>query len=380
MAFEPVLLFQIALILLVAKVFGEVAERLKMSAIVGEIVAGLALGPLLHFVAPNEFLGQIANFGMLFIAFLIGIGIKFGEGKKDIADGSAIALAVSAASFLAGTAAGFYMFNSIGIGLFVGAAMMVSSTSVGIKSLADVGDIRSKAHDMIIMANKVDDILAVMAVSIVSSYIIFSVRNLYNMAAITAALGIALIFLLIYGAKWLAKIRMGRLKDENLILSLPLSAIFIASFIADKAGIASVAGAFLVGVAMGRMPSAETSVAPKMKILSYGFFAPLFFAYSAVLFQASSGAVADAVAISAVVIIVSFLCATIAGRRLGFSKKESMIIGASKTPRGEFSVIIAGIALAGAAITADAYSSIVLAILITALAAPFMMRALYRRA
>lgn len=379
MAFEPIFLAQVALILLVAKVFGEVAERLKMSSIVGEIVAGLVLGPVLHFVAPNEFLGQIANFGMLFIAFLIGINIKFDEGRKDIADSAVIAFAVSIASFAAGMFIGMQIFSSFEIGLFIGAAMMVSSTSIGIRSLVDVGDIRSKAHDIIITVSKADDILAIMAVSIVSSYIIFSARNIYTVMMITAALGIAIVFLVAFGSKWLSKIKIGRLKDDNLVLSLPLSAIFIASFIADSAGIASVAGAFLIGIAMGRLPSAEASLMPKMKILSYGFFAPLFFAYSAVILQAPPAAVATAIIISVSVAVVSFLCAAAAGRRLGFNGKDGMIIGASKMPRGEFSMIIASIALSGAAITAAAYSSIVLSILIMATAAPFVMRIIYRR-
>ena len=382
MAFDAIFLFEIALILFLAKVFGEVAERLKMSPIVGEIAAGLLIGPILLIVTPNDFLLQMANLGILFIAFLIGINVKFDEARKDAVEGAVMTLVISAVSFISGTAVGVYFFQSLETGLFIGAAMMVSSTSIGIKSLIDAGDIKSRVHDAIITMSRVGDLLSVVAIAAVFSYITPRLTALNEMAALLAVIiGVAAV-LAVFGAKHIGRAfsAVGRLKDEHIALSIPLSIIFVIAFLSESAGIAGIAGAFLVGMALSRSPMTETSIIPKMKILAYGFFAPMFFAYSAVLLDVSTFAsVMPALAASVILVTAATLAgSSIIGRRYGFRGGDALKIGAAKLPRGEFSVIIAQIGLAGL-ITGAVYSLIILTVLATAVITPVAMRILYRR-
>lgn len=380
MAFDAIFLFEIALILFLAKVFGEVAERLKISPIAGEIAAGLLIGPILLIVRPSDFLGQMANLGMLFIAFLIGINIKFDEPRKDVADGAIMAVAISAASFVAGAAVGLYFFQSLLTGLFIGAAMMMASTSIGIKSMIDAGEIKSRAHDIITTISKADDLIAIAVITAVFGYT--ASAGIHEIAALMAAVVIIAVVLAAFCSKYIGSAfsAVHRLKDEHIALSLPLSIIFIIALLSESVGIASIAGAFLVGVALSRSPITESAIVPKMKILAYGFFVPLFFAYSAVLLDVSIFTPVLPALVASVVIVsgATFAVSSGVGRRYGFRGPEALRIGAAKLPRGEFSVIMAQIGLAGL-ITGQVYALIILTVLATAVITPIVMKIMYRR-
>src|SRR3989338_11588659 len=99
MALEVQVLLDIAIILIAAKILGEIAQRLKFSSLVGEVIAGLVVGPLLGIVHPSALLSQVASFGILFLLFLIGLNTKFDEFKKDIYRGSFLAATVAVLFF-----------------------------------------------------------------------------------------------------------------------------------------------------------------------------------------------------------------------------------------------------------------------------------------
>ena len=382
MAFDAIFLFDIAIILFFAKVLGEVAERFRMPPIAGELLAGLILGPLLLVVRPNDFLGQMANLGMLFIAFLIGLAVKFDETRKDATDGAIIALVISAVSFAAGAFVGAFFFHSLVAGLFIGAAMMVSSTSIGTKFLIDSGDIKSRVHDIVITANKAGDIIAIIAVTAVFGYAASGILVMHEIVILAVVVMVISAALLVFGAKHIgaAFSRITILKDENITLSIPLSIIFVMSFVFESFGISSIVGAFLVGLALSRSSITESSIIPKMKILTYGFFAPFFFAYSAILLDISVFFEAVPALVTFVVLMAAatFAASFVAGRRYGFAGIDALKIGAAKLPRGEFSVIIAHIGLAGM-ITSPSYSFVILTVLATAIITPILMKVLYRR-
>ena len=375
MAFDPIFLFELAIILFAAKVLGEAAERLRLSHLVGEMAAGLVLGPILHFVRPGDFLGQMANLGMLFIAFLIGTSIKLEQGRKDAAEGAAAALGASAISFIAGAVAGMYFFGSVEAGIFTGAVLMFSSTSLGIKSLVDAGDIRSRAHDTMVSISKFSDIIAVSVIALLSNYFIL------NGQIAAFAVFIAAAAIIIAGSRHIGKAvsAAGRLKDEHIMLSVPLAAIFIIAFFSDTYGIAAVSGAFLAGAAMSRSSVTESSVMPKMKILTYGFFAPLFFAYSVALVEFHTELVLTVAAISLISILSAFAAYSAISMRLGFGRRDGMVIGASKIARGELSVMALSIALSAAIITNAVYSVVIASVVVTAIAGPVVVKVLYRR-
>ena len=114
-------------------------------------------------------------------------------------------------------------------------------------------------------------------------------------------------------------------------------------------------------------------------LLTYGFFAPLFFAYSVALVEFHTELVLTVAAISLISILSAFAAYSAISMRLGFGRRDGMVIGASKIARGELSVMALSIALSAAIITNAVYSVVIASVVVTAIAGPVVVKVLYRR-
>src|SRR3989344_4127868 len=321
MALEVQVLLDIALILVVAKIFGEIATRLKFSSLIGEILAGILLGPVLLIVHPNDFLERVASFGILFLLFLIGLHTRFDEFKKDIYKGSVLAVAGAIISFVAGFMIGFGVFNSFTTGIVLVVALFF------------------------------------------------------------AVLGFFFLILTV-GSKFVSRFldAFKNVKDEQIMLSIPLVVLFIVAFISEHVGIAGVIGAFLAGIAMNRSPLAESVIAPKIKTIGYGFFIPLFFAYSAVILDLGTLVNYGGMILLLVVAIAfsKILGCGFLGSIYGFSKKEQLMIGIGMIALGEYSILVAQIALTAGAISQTVYTIVIAVVLISIVMTPVLMRIVHK--
>src|SRR3989344_9199505 len=133
---DAFVLLEIGIILLLAKLFGEVTRRLKLSSIVGEVVAGIVAGSIFHF-RPDHFLEIISGIGILILVFLIGLETRFEEIKNDVYRGSILAIIGSLFTFVGGLILGELIFGSINTGIVIGIAMISTSTAIPIKALMD---------------------------------------------------------------------------------------------------------------------------------------------------------------------------------------------------------------------------------------------------
>ncbi len=114
------LFLDLALLLLAAKILGILTEKAGFSTLIGEILAGILLGPILLLVHPAESLEMLANLGLIVLLFLIGLETKYEDIKKDTYVGSFLAFTGSLLSFIGGLAVGIYFFDSFNTGLFIG--------------------------------------------------------------------------------------------------------------------------------------------------------------------------------------------------------------------------------------------------------------------
>jgi Kef-type K+ transport system membrane component KefB len=383
MALDVVLLLDIALILILAKVLGEIAERLHVSSLVGEVVAGLILGPLLLIIKPDAFLEQIAGFGILFLLFLIGLNTKFDDVRKDVYKGSVLAVGGAVLSFIAGFLAGYLFFNSVDTGIFLGIAILSTSTAITLRSLADIGEIKTRVYEMALAVDMADEVIAILALSLLTTYFTFGFVQLWAVVALFfIVLGFFLVILTVGAAAIGRFLEMFRVvKDEHMLIAIPLVIIFAVAFLSEQVGIAGVTGAFLAGMAMSRSSLTESVIKPKISTIGHGFFIPLFFAYSAIVMdltalQANIGVILMLVFAAALakMIGVGWL-----SRFYRFAKREQRLLGASMVPRGEYAVVIAQIGLTAAIITAQVYSIVIAFVVITIVVTPVLLRFMSRR-
>jgi Kef-type K+ transport system membrane component KefB len=378
MALEVVLLLDIALILLLAKILGEIAERFGLSSLIGEMAAGIILGPVLMLVKPNVFLEQVAGFGILFLLFLIGLGTRFDDVKKDAYKGSVLAVLGAVLTFVGGLAVGILLFHDTNIGIFLGIAMISTSTAITLRSLIDIGEMKTRVYEASLAIDMADEVIAILALSLLTTYFTFGSVQIWTVAALFfAVLGFFLVITTV-GSKIVSKF-LGFFKvmqDEQILVSIPLVIVFAVAFLSEQVGIAGVTGAFLAGMAMNKSRLAEEVIIPKMKIIGYGFFIPLFFAYSAVIFDMTTLISSWGIILLLLVIAAGakFIGCGYFSRFYKFGPREQMLIGIGMIPRGEYAIVISQLALSLAIITNELYTVVVSTVVLTILLTPALMK------
>lgn len=372
------ILLSIALILLFAKIFGEIAERMKVSALVGEIFAGILLGPILLWVTPSEILAEVAGFGILFLLFLIGLETNFDHVKKEIYPGSYLSIAGCGLSFVFGFLTGLFIFNSFDIGLFLGFAILSTSTAITIRSLSNIGEFKTKLYNIALAIDMADEVIAILAISLLTAYFTYGGIMLWEIAAMFFAILGFMLLIITVGSKFIGRCLRAfqTLRDEQIIVAISLVIVFLVSFASENVGIAGVTGAFLAGIAMSKSHLTEPIIIPKMKIIGYGFFIPLFFAYSAVLMDLGALFTSwDLILLLVVLGLIGKLVGVgVLSRIFRFRGREQAALGISMLPRGEYSILIAQIALGAAIITAELYTVVIAFVLITIIMTPILLR------
>jgi len=376
------ILLDIALILITAKIFGEIAERFKTSHLVGEILAGILIGPVLHLIYPGsiEFLSLFSLIGVVLLLYLIGLSTKFEDIKEDIYPGTYIAIVAALVSLASGFLLGFLLFQSFDIGLIIGIVLMGTSTAIPVKILADMGEMRSKVGRLLITTSMADDIITLIALAAVSTFFTFGAVQLWQIVALVFTVIGFILAAITVGEKMSNKILsfIQKMRDEQILLVVPLAIIFVVAFVSQRIGVAAVTGAFLAGMAMSKSVFSETVIAPKIKAIGYGFFIPIFFAYSALIIDLNLLA-EYWWTILLLVVIGGTLKAVASGWMSGFFGlygKDKSIMAIGMVPRGEYGIVISQIAFGIGIISNSLYGALVAFVAITAIITPILFRLL----
>jgi len=316
------------------------------------------------------------------VLFLIGLHTRFDEFKKDIYKGSFLALTGALISFAAGFMIGYGVFSSFTTGIVLGVVLLSSSTAIALQSLADVGEFRTNLYNKLTAISSADDVVGILALSLLTTYLTYGTFEIWKVIALFFAVLGFFFLILTVGSKFVSRFldAFKNVKDEQIMLSIPLVVLFIVAFISEHVGIAGVIGAFLAGIAMNRSPLAESVIAPKIKTIGYGFFIPLFFAYSAVILDLGTLVNYGGMILLLVVAIAfsKILGCGFLGSIYGFSKKEQLMIGIGMIALGEYSILVAQIALTAGAISQTVYTIVIAVVLISIVMTPVLMRIVHK--
>ncbi|CAN5825461.1 cation:proton antiporter [soil metagenome] len=369
-------LFALFVMLVSAKLLAELFERLKQPAVVGEILAGVIIGPsVLGLVEPSNILDIVAEIGVIFLLFNVGLETK----PQDVLAVGKHALLVGILGVILPFAAGYLISiwwgGSTVESMFIGAAMVATSVGITARVLGSLGLLDREAARIILGAAIIDDILGLIILSVVSSFSTGSV-NYWTLIG-TAGLAIAFtVFVATVGAKMMTRLAP---KINNLHMSKPFfnaGLIFCLglSFAAIYIGVAAIIGAFLAGMAMAE----ATEDNPKMHKLSSGvmeFLVPFFLVNIGM--QLNLSIFRDmSVVLFAVIITVAAILTKFVGCGLGAigkGKREAAQVGIGMVPRGEVGIVVAQIGLGLAAIGDNYFGAVLfMAIATTLIAPPFI--------
>jgi Kef-type K+ transport system membrane component KefB len=363
------------LLLLAAKVGDEVFKRIGQPTLIGEILAGVLVGPaLLGWVEPTETLEVFAELGAVVLLFWVGLETKidtiWSVGRAAAFVGIlGVVLPFGGGALLAGAAG-----EGTAVIVFTGAALV--ATSVGITSavLGELGLVSSPAGRTILGAAVVDDILAMLILG--AAVGLAGGGANYAGLALSTVLAIAFVAFFALGGTALARRRPGLLKTPHFSESPFLPAVLVClglAALAAEVGLAAIIGAFLAGMIVAETAEqhpVEEEVAPL-----YAFFPPFFFAFIGLQLDfgqyTDPGTLALLAAVTVVAIATKFVGSWLGARSLG--SREAVIVGIGMVPRGEVGIVIAGIALAEGAVSEQFFAVVVgMSVLTTVLAPPFL--------
>lgn len=398
-----VLLIQVAVLLLAARTFAEIAQRLGQPSVVGELLAGIILGPSLlsgyfpvisSWIVPQTpvqgyLIELVSMFGAMFLLIITGLETDIPLIKRKGKTVLSIAAGGLILPFLSGFLMAVYLpdflvqdqHERIVFDLFVATSMAVSSIPVVAKVLIDLNLMRRDLGQTILAAGMVDDTTAWILLSVI--------LGLAGGAAVTAgsvlyAIGkiVAFMVLSFTAGKWLVKKGLHFVQDyaqsNYSILTYVVVIAFIFGAVAQALEVESVLGAFIAGIIFGMLPRLPKNVIRKLEAIALGIFAPVFFAVSGLKVDVVSLLQPELLLITGIVLAVAIFGkmagAYFGARIIGQSHWSALAFGSALNARGAVEVIIASIGLSMGILSQDMYSIIVLMAMITSLMAPALLK------
>ncbi|WP_031497224.1 cation:proton antiporter [Bryobacter aggregatus] len=374
------LLMQMLLLFGAAKLFAEFAQRLGQPAVVGELIAGVLIGPsVLDWVRPNEFLTVFSELGVLFLLFQVGLELKDFKLMRVGWDALLIAVAGVLLPFIVGRQIMLALGHPGLEAAFVGASMVATSVGITAKVLADLKLLNVRASKIILAAAIIDDVLGLIVLAVVSSLAKGTV-NYYELG-ITAVLAIGFTLIVAqFGTKAFEKLvpRMDRRMSgahNQFVLSILL--LFALSVLASIAGVAAIIGAFLAGMALASSVDEHTKeqTAGVTEFLVPFFLAGIGLHMDLSVFQNPSTLwVCGLILLAA--ILSKFLGCGLGALRLGV--RDAARVGIGMVPRGEVGMVVAQIGNSIGVIPKDVYAIVVFMSIATTMVAPPLLKLAYR--
>ena len=380
-------LLDVALILLTAKVFGIIARKLHAPEVVGEIIAGLLIGPaVLGIVGQSDFISKMSEIGVIMLMFEAGLSTDMKKLRQTGLKATAIACAgvfvpvvLGALLFMA-----FYGFGPIGSpqfikGLFIGTVMAATSVSITVAALKELGKLSSTVGTTIVSAAIIDDVIGIVVLTFVLSSTGSGSSVWITMLKAVMFFAIAIVtgFIVYKAFKWLD----ARYEHTRRIPIAALVYCIIMAYVAERFfGIADITGAYVAGVVLCNLHDVKY-VERKVDVSSYMVFAPIFFAGIGlkVSFESmNTTLLLFSVAFVAVALLSKIIGCGLVSRVCKFKWGDSLKIGIGMMTRGEVALITAQKGLNAGLITADYFTAVILMILVSSILAPILLKLLYR--
>lgn len=378
------LLLGLVIAWLAAKLAGEGMERLGQTAVLGELLAGVLIGPgLLGFVHESAILHALAEIGVVILLFEIGLESDLGELLRAGPQSTVVALVGVACPFLLGFAVAARWGEPKLVAVFVGATLTATSVGITARVLSDLGRLQEVTARVILGAAVIDDILGLVILAVVTGLV---QTGAFSAAAAGWILVKALAFLLVaigLGIRYAPTLLtwVGQMKARgSLIVYAVLFCVLLAA-VAERLGLATIVGAFTAGLILARTEQSahiERQINPVADL-----FVPIFFVTIGMKVQpamlspfAAGGGLALALLLT-VVAVVGKLAAGLGVYQRGVRRWP---VGVGMIPRGEVGLIFAGIGLAHRVIDTNLYAALVTMMMVTTFMAPPWLKALYREA
>ena len=384
------LLVQIISIIIVARIFGWFFRKIGQPSVIGEMVAGIVLGPSLlglyfpefsHILFPAESLGNLqflSQIGLILFMFVIGMELDITALKNKANDAVVISHASIIFPFALGTTLAYYVYAEfapegvefLSFALFLGIAMSITAFPVLARIVQERGIHKTKLGTIVITCAAADDVTAWCILAIVIAIV---KAGSFVSALYIIALAVAYVFLMVKVVRPFLQ-RIADLKSGSNGLSRPVVAIFlltliISAYATEVIGIHALFGAFMAGAIMPENTNFRSIIIEKVEDVAVVLLLPLFFVFTGLRTQI--GLINDPYLwkMTGLIILVAvtgkFLGSTLAARYVGQNWRDSLTIGALMNTRGLMELVVLNIGYDLGVLTAEVFTMMVIMALVT---------------
>ena len=391
-------LLQLFLILVSTRLFAELFAQMNMPPVLGEVLAGILLGPsLLGWVQVNDLIRLLAEIGIILLLFEIGLETDMQRLRAQGARAMTVALAGAIAPFVLGFATSYWLFGwSMLVSLFVGGTLTATSIGLTLRVLKDLGQAHSDSAQVVIGAAVLDDVLGVVLLVLLADFALTSQISWENTLRVlgmialffaVAPLMAALLSRLIhaYDCRWR--------RVPGFMPTIIVSLILFFAWLAHLMGAPEIVGAFAAGVALSRRFFLPFGVAlkadPAFVERLEGQMRPLIHLFTPIFFV-TVGLSVDLTVIDftsshfwlpALLLLILAVVGKLVGALLlhGLDWRSRWQIGVSMVPRGEVGLIFAELGRSVKVFGNELYAVLIFVIILTTLVPPFILRRLFDR-
>jgi Kef-type K+ transport system membrane component KefB len=393
MAFLHIMI-SIGVLLFAAKLFAELFARFKLPIVLGELTAGIIVGPFALGAVPvfngeplvvlNETVLQIGEISAVVILFIAGLEIT----PREFLKGGAAAFTVGSIGVIVPFFVGFYTFEAFGINalesMLIATALTATSIAISIQVLTELGKMQSREARLILGAAIVDDILAIAALSVVTTMVQTGniAPNVLDIAFLIMKI-LGLFAALLIGAIFVVPrlLHTEKLwKSKGSVEGVATAAFFGAAGLAAFVGLSPIVGSFAVGMAVAstRVIKQMEEYVDKLQII----FAPLFFAIIGAQVDLR-GVNVNVLYFSAILVAVAIVTKLVGTGLPSMiflkSKSKAMKVGIGMISRGEVGLIVAGVGVSAGVFTADIYTSVIIMVAATTIITPIRLKQAYQK-
>ena len=384
-------LLDIALILLATKLMGLFTRRLQMPQVVGALLAGVILGPAaLNLLHETDFIKQMAELGVIILMFNAGLETNLTELRK----AGKASFVIAMIGVLVPLAGGFgiaYLFNNGSLptgntslflqNMFIGVILTATSVSISVETLKELGKLDTRAGSAILGAALIDDIIGIIALTVISSFADASV----NLWAVLLKISLFFVFTGIVGYVFY-KLFTFMIQRDNRDLRRYVIVAFVFCLVMAYAaehffGVADITGAFFAGLIICNTQRSKY-IASRFETLSYMLLSPIFFASIGLAVELPSmtwNIVLFSVLLLVVAILTKILGCGLGAKMCGYSNAESTQIGVGMISRGEVALIVANKGAALGIMSSMFFGPTIIIVIVTTIVTPILLKIVFTR-
>lgn len=380
-------LLDLALILLSTKVLGLITRKFQMPQVVGALLAGLILGPaMFNILSETDFIIQLSELGVIVLMFSAGLESDLQELKKTgkasfiiallgvlipLFGGFLVAHFFSIPELVEGANGSVFLQN-----IFIGIILTATSVSITVETLKEMGKFNTPAGTAILGAAIIDDILGIIALTVITSVTDTSVNIGFVLIKILGFFVFALIVGFISYKIFKAWSKYENRDRRRFIIAAFVFCLLLAYISEEVFGVADITGAFIAGLVLSNIDRKEF-ISNRFNIVSYALLSPVFFAsigLKIVLPNMEMNIVMFAVTLTVIAVITKVIGAGIGAKLCKYSTEESLQIGVGMVSRGEVALIVASKGAALGIISTAMLGPVVIAVVITTIIAPILLK------